>query len=70
MDSMEKAEVSASGDLGYTFGGFAFKIKTKAGVDTTYYGDYITIWRKQPDGKWKFVFDGGTDTPHPVVDLK
>jgi ketosteroid isomerase-like protein len=65
-----KAEISSSGDLGYTFGGFAYMTKTKFGKDTTFYGNYVTIWRKQPDGKWKFLVDGGTDTPAPVKDLK
>jgi ketosteroid isomerase-like protein len=65
-----RAEISESGDLGYTFGGFAYRTKTKLGKDTTYYGNYVTIWRKQPDGKWKFLVDGGTDTPHPVDNLK
>jgi ketosteroid isomerase-like protein len=27
-------------------------------------GKYVTIWRKQPDGSWKVVFDSGVkDTP-------
>jgi ketosteroid isomerase-like protein len=53
-----KAE--ASGDLGYTIGNWKYQTK-----DTTMYGNYCTIWKKQPDGKWKFVFDGGNNTPKP-----
>lgn len=63
-----RAEVSNSGDLGYTFGGWTLKTKTKAGHDTTLYGNYITIWQKQADGSWKYVFDGGNDTPKPVTE--
>ena len=55
-----KAEVS--GDLGYTFGNWTMKIP---GKDTTYYGNYVTIWKKQPDGSWKYVLDGGNSTPKP-----
>ena len=58
-----KAESSSSGDLGYTFGNWYLKSKTKAGTDTTYYGNYISIWKKQPDGSWKYIFDAGVDTP-------
>lgn len=65
-----RVEVDSAGEMGYTFGAFAYYTKTKAGHDTTYYGDYVTIWRRQADGKWKFVMDGGTDTPFPVLSLK
>ena len=55
-----KAEASQSGDIGYTFGNWKYQAK-----DTIMYGNYCTIWKKQPDGKWKFVFDGGNSTPKP-----
>jgi len=55
-----KAEAAKSGDMGYTLGNW--RLVTK---DTTLYGNYYTIWKKQPDGKWKFVFDGGNNTPGP-----
>ena len=55
-----KAEASKSGDLGYTLGNW--KLVSK---DTTLYGNYYTIWKKQPDGKWKFTVDGGNTTPRP-----
>jgi hypothetical protein len=52
-----------SGNLGYTFGWWKFKAKTAANTDTVYQGNYITVWKQQKDGKWKFVFDGGNNTP-------
>lgn len=55
-----KAEASQSGDLGYSIGNWKYDTK-----DTIMYGNYCTIWKKQPDGKWKFVFDGGNNTPKP-----
>jgi ketosteroid isomerase-like protein len=61
-----KADVSGSGDLGYTFGNWELTAKSEAGTDTIYYGNYTTIWKKQPDGSWKFVLDGGTSTPPPT----
>ena len=52
----------ASGNLGYTFGKWELRI---TGKDTVEYGTYVTIWKKFPDGKWKYVLDGGNDTPKP-----
>ena len=56
-----KAEASKSGDLGYTLGNW-----TMVNQDTTYYGNYYTIWKRQADGAWKFVVDGGNNTPPPA----
>ena len=60
-----KAEVAKFGDLGYTFGNWQIGIKTPAGKDSTLYGNYVTIWKKQKDGRWKYVLDAGTDGPGP-----
>ena len=59
-----KAEVSSSGELGYTFGNWIYS--TKDSKDTVY-GNYVTIWKKQKDGRWKFVLDGGNTTPPPAT---
>lgn len=55
------AAVATSGDLGYTWGNWKFVTD-----DTTYYGNYFTIWKKQSDGSWKVGLDGGNSTPAPV----
>lgn len=55
-----RAEASRSGDLGYTFG--IWKLVTP---DTSYYGNYFTAWKKGADGSWKWVVDGGNNTPDP-----
>jgi ketosteroid isomerase-like protein len=54
----DNGAVSKSGDLGYTFGIYAMKPNAK---DTAIYGTYTTIWKKQKDGKWKFVLDSGNE---------
>ena len=51
-----KAEISSSGDLGFTYG--IYELKTN---DTSYKGTYVTIWKKHPDGSWKFVLDSGNE---------
>lgn len=57
------ASASASGDLGYTWGRYEAKVPTANGV-VTRTGHYTTIWRRQPDGHWKYVLDTGVpDAP-------
>jgi quercetin dioxygenase-like cupin family protein len=47
-----KAEVSESGDVGYTTGTYQ---ATMNGAPEK--GKYVTIWKKQPDGNWKVKED-------------
>jgi ketosteroid isomerase-like protein len=55
------AEIARAGDLGYTGG--PWELRPKAGADPTNFGHYISVWKKQPDGRWRVVADGGV--PHP-----
>ncbi len=48
------ADVSQSGELGYSYGTYTLQMS-----DTALYGTYVSIWKKQDDGKWKFVLDSG-----------
>ncbi|MDB5200086.1 MAG: hypothetical protein JWO92_2049 [Chitinophagaceae bacterium] len=50
------AQVAASGDLGYSYGIYNLELQ-----DTTLQGTYVSIWKKQKDGKWKFVLDTGNE---------
>jgi len=52
-----KIEVALSGDLAYSFGDFTFTQIDSAGINQTLKGNFCTIWKRQPDGKWKFVVD-------------
>jgi ketosteroid isomerase-like protein len=54
----EAGFIAQSGELGYTYGVYAFKPN---GKDTATYGTYVSIWKKQADGKWKFVLDSGNE---------
>jgi len=51
------AKISASGDLGYTYG--LYKITDKITDSITGDGTYVTIWQKKSDGKWKALLDTG-----------
>ena len=55
------AEIAASADLGYTTG--PYEARRSADAAETGFGHYITVWKKQADGSWKAVVDGGTGTP-------
>lgn len=61
-----KAEVSAAGDMGYTFGAWKWTYAIDELADTIFTGVYVTIWKKQKDGSWKYILDGGNITPPPA----
>ena len=45
-----------TGELGFTIGKATF---TGATPDDGWRSTYVTIWRRQPDGTWKVLFDTG-----------
>lgn len=45
------AAIARSGDLGFTTGPYTSDGKPG--------GYYFTVWARQPDGSWKWLFDGG-----------
>jgi ketosteroid isomerase-like protein len=57
------ADISASGDLGYTYGNYEFHSKDKDGKPVVEHGKYTSIWKKQRDGSWKVVLDMGNASP-------
>lgn len=57
-----RAEVSGSGDLGYTVGRYTSSRVGNLGQTTRSSGLYVTIWRRQDDGSWKVEMDLGTPT--------
>ena len=63
-----EATMGPSGDIGYTWGHFEGHSKDANGNPVTTSGRYITIWRKQPDGKWKVVLDAGANEPAAAGD--
>ena len=50
-------EVSKSGDLGYTYGMYYYTYKDTLGTEHTDSGIFHTVWKRQSDGTWKFVWD-------------
>ena len=50
--------VAKSGELGYTFGVYSRQQKNTSDV---IYGTYVSVWKLQPDGKWKFALESGNE---------
>jgi ketosteroid isomerase-like protein len=59
------ADIAKSRDLGYTLGSYEYIVTDSAGIETSYFGSYVSIWKKQSDGSWKYVFDTGQPSPNP-----
>jgi ketosteroid isomerase-like protein len=60
----EGGEIAASGDLAYTWGYFAWTAVAGPNVGKPpVTGNYVSIWRKQSDGRWKWVIDLGVIGP-------
>lgn len=55
-----QTDVSIAGDLGYSWGNWKYVLP-----DTVLYGNYFTVWKRQPDNSWKMSLDGGNETPPP-----
>ncbi|MFZ2030004.1 MAG: hypothetical protein WAU68_06840 [Vitreimonas sp.] len=58
------AGIASSGDLGFTTG----PASTDAARTPTI--QYFTVWRRQPDGSWKWIYDGGpgqVERPGPYL---
>lgn len=59
------AEASADGSLGYTRGTWVFSVPGPDGAIQRLTGYYVTQWRRQRDGSYKFCLDiGGVDKKH------
>jgi len=56
-------EVAASGDLGFTVGNAVFTGVREDGAKIERFSKYLTVWKKQRDGSWRYVVDGGSSRP-------
>ena len=55
------AEVAASGELGYSYGLYTMSTKEKEGKKVMERGTYVSVWKKDKTGDWKFVLDTGNE---------
>jgi ketosteroid isomerase-like protein len=56
------ADAAESGDLGFTVGDASFALE---GIPP-FYTKYLSVWRKQKNGQWRFVADFGNSRPAPT----
>lgn len=49
-------ELAVSGELGYTYGIYTVKKDT-----ALQQGTYVSIWKKDRDGNWKYILDTGNE---------
>jgi ketosteroid isomerase-like protein len=50
-------DVAEDGTLAYTFGRYVWKIKDEAGAAQEFKGVFHTVWKRQKDNSWKYVWD-------------
>lgn len=50
-------DVSRSGDLAYTYGDFLFTSIDSTGTVKENTGIFHTVWKRQENGEWRFVWD-------------
>jgi ketosteroid isomerase-like protein len=48
---------SKCGDLGYTYGKYIWRFINEKGDTIKYQGIFHTVWKKQPDGSWRYLWD-------------
>ena len=53
------AEASVAGDLGYSYGTFEICLREKP-EEPISNGCYVSIWKRQKNGTWKWVLDAGS----------
>ncbi len=51
------ADVGGAADLGYTIGTYHMKLPDSDGSIVEISGKYLSLWKRQPDGKWKIAVD-------------
>ena len=50
-------EASPDGNLGYTYGKYLWQSKDSTGKVNEARGIFHTVWKKQKDGSWRYVWD-------------
>ncbi|MGL5892942.1 MAG: YybH family protein, partial [Bacteroidia bacterium] len=55
--SPDYVDAAASGDLGHSYGHYEWTFTDTAGQVQKYPGVYHTVWKRQKDGNWKYVWD-------------
>jgi ketosteroid isomerase-like protein len=57
------ADIAESGELGYTYGASHLSGTGPNGEPIEARGHYVSVWKRQLDGSWKWVLDSGAMQP-------
>jgi ketosteroid isomerase-like protein len=55
------ADVATSGDMGYSYGIYTSTSMDSLGNSIVEQGTYVSVWKKDKAGKWKYVLDTGNE---------
>ena len=55
--SPDFTDVSGEGDMSYTYGKYTWRIEDSTGKIAEMKGVFHTVWKRQVDGNWKYVWD-------------
>ena len=67
VSALKQVDVSQSDDMGYSRGTYTSRMVGADGTPVTEPGKWVSIWRKQSDGKWRIVVDTfNTDIMPPL----
>ena len=55
--SPDFVQASKNGDLGYTYGKYVWSSIDSLGKPISFSGVFHTVWKRQDDGSWKYVWD-------------
>jgi ketosteroid isomerase-like protein len=58
------ADMAVAGDMGYTTGPWEFRSDVND-EKAVAFGNFLTVWKRQADGSWKFAIDLGIGNPQP-----
>ena len=61
-------EVLEDGKLALTRGPYRMTTHDEQGVETERWGTFNSVWRLHKDGKWRVVFDAGSDPDEAPAD--
>jgi ketosteroid isomerase-like protein len=61
--TLEAIDVEACGDLAYEVGSFSIQVPRENNAMATAGGNYLVIWQRGADGRWRLHIDTWNDAP-------
>jgi ketosteroid isomerase-like protein len=55
--SPDAVTISDAGDMASTYGKYVWTLKDSSGKEQVSKGVFHTVWKKQKDGSWKYIWD-------------